>query len=86
MPSDQFSWAKHHAKTVLIRYTELLKRFERGGIPRYVLEPYYRYQLLHRSGELGDLIFNRETAGNLRDGLRFAWLYRRYPLLLFRSF
>ncbi len=85
MPSAQFSWARHHAKTVLIYFTELLQRYERGGVPRAVLEPYYRYQLLHRSGELGDLIFNRETAGGLRDGLRFVWMYGRYPVLLLRS-
>jgi len=85
MPSEKFSWAKHHAKTVLVYCTELLQRYERGGVPRAVLEPYYRYQLLHRSGELGDLIFNRNTAGGYRDALRFAWMYRRYPLLLLRS-
>ncbi len=85
MPSEQFSWAKHHAKTVLMYFTELLQRYERGGVPRAVLEPYYRYQLLHRSEELGDLMFNRNTAGGIRDGLKFAWRYRRYPVLLMRS-
>ena len=85
MPSSQFSWAKHHAKTVLIYFTELLQRYERGGVPRQVLEPYYRYQLLHRSGELGDLIFNRATAGGVREGLRFVWMYRRYSMLVMRS-
>jgi len=85
MPSEQFSWAKHHAKSVLIYFTELLQRYERGGVPRAVLEPYYRYQLLHRSGELGDLMFNRSTSGGCRDALRFAWMYRRYPVLLMRS-
>ena len=85
MPSEQFSWAKHHAKTVLIYFTELLQRYERSGVPRAVLEPYYYYQLQHRSEELGDLIFNRSTAGGFRDGLKFAWMYRRYSLLLMRS-
>ncbi len=85
MPSEQFSWAKHHAKTVLIYFTELLQRYERAGVPRRVLEPYFRYQLLHRSGELGDLMFNRSTAGGFRDGLKFAWMYRRFPVLLMRS-
>ena len=85
MPSEQFSWAKHHAKTILICFTELLQRYERGGVPRSVLEPYYRYQLLHRSDELGDLMFNRSTSGGFPDGLKFAWMYRRYPVLLMRS-
>ncbi len=85
MPSEQFSWAKHHAKTVLIYFTELLQRYERGGVRRAVLEPYYCYQLLHRSGELGDLMFNRSTSGGYRDGVWFAWMYRRYPSLLMRS-
>ncbi len=85
MPSEQFSWAKHHSKTVLLCFTELMQRYERSGLPQSVLEPYYRYQLLHRSEELGDLMFNPNTAGGLRDGLKFAWLYRRYPLLLMRS-
>jgi hypothetical protein len=85
MPSEQFSWAKHHAKTVLIYFTELLQRYERGGVPRAVLEPYFRYQMLHRSGELGDLMFNRSTSGGYREGVRFAWMYRRYPVLLMRS-
>ena len=83
--SEQYSWAKYHAKTVLIHFTELLGRYERGGVPRAVLEPYYHYQLLHRSGELGDLIFNRQSAGGLRDGLKFIWMYRRFPLRLARS-
>lgn len=85
MPSEQFSWAKHHAKTILVYFTELLQRYERSGVPHAVLEPYYRYQLLHRSEELGDLMFNRNTAGGIRDGLKFAWMYRRYPVLLMRS-
>jgi glycosyltransferase involved in cell wall biosynthesis len=85
MPSEQFSWAKHHSKTILMWFTELLQRYERGGVPRKVLEPYYRYQLLHRSEELGDLMFNRHTSGGFRDGLKFAWMYRRYPALLTRS-
>lgn len=85
MPSEQFSWAKHHSKTVLIRFTELLDRYVRAGVPRKVLEPYYRYQLLHRSEELGDLVFNRQTSGGYRDGFKFAWMYRRYPALLMRS-
>ena len=85
MPSEQFSWAKYHAKTILVCFTELLERYERGGVPRAVLEPYYRYQLLHRSEVLGDLMFNRSTAGGIRDGLKFAWMYRRYPVLLMRS-
>ncbi len=85
MPSEQFSWAKYHAKTVLIYFTELLQRYERGGVPYSVLQPYYHYQLLHRSGELGDLIFNRQSAGGVRDGLKFLWLYRRFPLRLLRS-
>ena len=85
MPSEQFSWAKYNAKTILVCFTELLKRYERGGVPRAVLEPYYRYQLLHRSEVLGDLMFNRSTAGGIRDGLKFAWMYRRYPVLLMRS-
>ena len=85
MPSEQFSWAKHHAKTILIWFTELLQRYEGAGVPRRVLEPYYRYQLLHRSEELGDLMFNRNTSGGFSDGLKFAWMYRRYPVLLIRS-
>lgn len=85
MPSEQFSWAKHHSKTILMWFTELLQRYERAGVPREVLEPYYLYQLLHRSEELGDLMFNRHTSGGLGDGLKFAWMYRRYPLLLIRS-
>lgn len=85
MPSQQFSWAKFHSKTILLCFTELLQRYERAGVPRKILEPYYRYQLLHRSEELGDLMFNRNTAGGIRDGLKFAWMYRRYPVLLLRS-
>ncbi len=85
MPSEQFSWAKHHAMTILMRFTELLRRYEQAGVPRAVLEPYYRYQLLHRSEELGDLMFNRNTDGGIGDGLKFAWMYRRYPVLLMRS-
>ncbi len=85
MPSEQFSWAKHHSKTILMWFTELLQRYERAGVPRAILEPYYRYQLLHRSEELGDLMFNRKTSGGFQDGLKFAWMYRRYPVLILRS-
>lgn len=85
MPSAQFSWARHHAKTVLLYCTQLLWRYARGGVPYKVLEPYFKYQLLHRSLELGDLAFNRQSSGGLADALRVTWMLRRYPRLLLRA-
>jgi Glycosyl transferase family 2 len=85
MPSEQFSWAKHHSKCVLLYCTELLQRFADHGVPMTVLDPYFRYQLDHRSLELGDLAFNSQTAGGLREAMKVTWMLRRYPLRLLRS-
>jgi glycosyltransferase involved in cell wall biosynthesis len=85
MPSSQFSWARHHSRCVMLYCTELLWRYVRTGVPYRVMEPYFIYQLLHRSSELGDLAFNRQTAGGLRDALKVTWMLRRYPKLLLRA-
>lgn len=86
MPAEQFSWSKFHALTVVLHATALLKLFESNGVPREVLRPYYLYQLNNRGGDLGDLCWNRQTAGGWPEALRFAWMMRRYPLRLLKLF
>ncbi len=86
MPAEKFSWAHYHALTVVLHATVLLKLFEEHGVPRAVLEPYYRYQLNHRGSDLGNLIWDGRGAGGWREAVRFAWLLRRYPLGLLKVF
>ncbi len=86
LPSEQFSWAKHRALSVLVYCTQLLKMYEAHGVSHAVIAPYYIYQLEHRGSELGDLMFNRKSAGGYQAAFQFAWLLRRYPLLLLRAF
>ncbi len=85
MPSSQFSWSKYHAKCVLLYCTQLLHRYYLRGVPWNVLRPYFIYQLQHRSMELGDLAFNRQTAGGIVDAIKVSWMLRFFPLLLLRS-
>ncbi len=85
MPSSQFSWSKHHAKCVLLYCTQLLQRYHKRGVPWSVLRPYFVYQLQHRSFELGDLAFNRQSAGGIADAIKVSWMLRFFPLLLLRS-
>lgn len=86
MDATQFSWSKFHPLTVVLHATKLLKLFETNGIPYRILEPYYLYQLNHRGSDLGNLLWDRDTAGGWRAALSFAWLLRRYPLRLFKIF
>ncbi len=86
LPGEQFSWAKHRALSVLVYCTQLLQMYEAHGVPHKTMAPYYVYQLEHRSHELGDLIFNRQSAGGYGAALKFAWMLRRYPLRVLRAF
>ncbi len=86
MPTTQFSWAKFHALTVVVHATRLLKLFESHGVPSDILQPYYLYQLENRGSDLGDLCWNRQTAGGWSEAMQFAWMLRRYPLRLAKLF
>lgn len=86
MPAERFSWAKYHALTVVLHATSLLKLFEANGVPRKVLEPYYLYQLNHRGSDLGNLIWDPNSAGGTWAAWQFAWLLRHYPLRLLKLF
>lgn len=80
MPGAEFSWARFRGVTSTRFATELVLKFEQAGVPRKRLLPYKRYQLEHRSEELGEMLWDKETAGGWTDALRFAWLLKRFPL------
>jgi hypothetical protein len=86
MPAEQFSWSQFHALTVVLHYTSLIQLYEQRGIPRTVLVPYYTYQLSNRGSDLGNLIWDRSTAGCWREAAKFAWMMRRFPLGLLKVF
>lgn len=87
MPSDQFSWAKYHAKTAILHATSLLKLYEKSGVPYGRLKPYYEHQLTDRALQLGDLMWNPDSAGGLSDAARFvAMMSRRHPILMAKAF
>jgi hypothetical protein len=86
MPSEQFSWSKFQPLTVVLHLTSLIQLFEEQGVPRQILDPYYQHQLNNRGLDLGNLIWDRSTAGGWREAAKFAWLIRRYPLGLLKVF
>lgn len=86
MPSEQFSWSKFHALTVVLHATALLKMFETHGVPFAVLQPYYLYQLNNRGSDLGRLCWNAESEGGWKEALRFAWMLRHYPVKVLKLF
>ncbi|XZE20235.1 glycosyltransferase family 2 protein [Pirellulaceae bacterium SH449] len=86
MPGAEFSWARFRGVTSTRFATELIHKFEQAGVPSERLLPYKRYQLEHRSEELGEMLWDKETAGGWMDALRFAWLLKRNPLGLAKVF
>ena len=86
MPTNEFSWAKYQALNSLIHATKLLDLYRANGVPSQVLKPYYLYQLKNRGGDLGELLWNRNVVGGFFRAIQFAFLLRRYPLHLVRSF
>lgn len=86
MPASQYSWSKYRALCTLLYATQLLQLYERHGLPRQKLRPYYLYQLSDRALELGEFLWNRESAGGVRAACQFAWLLRRYPARVLRAF
>lgn len=86
MPATEYSWSKYRALSTLLYATELLQLYERHGVPREKLLPYYRYQLSDRALELGEFLWNRQSAGGVRGAWQFAWLMRRFPLGVLRAF
>jgi len=85
MPGDEFSWARYRAINGLVRATQLLNLYAAAGVPQHKLRPYFRYQLNHRSAELGDLMWNQESVGGISDVLTYFFLMKRHPILLARS-
>ena len=85
MDSTEFSWAKYASRNVIVFATELLIRFQRQGVSRRVMDPYFRYQLNHRADAIGDLWWNRDTAGGFADVVKFAYRMKRFPIALAKA-
>lgn len=86
MPAEQFSWSRYRAVNSLVHATGLLHLYEKHGVSRRTLIPFYRYQLEHRALFLGDLIWDRDCVGGWKEVLRFAWMEKRFPFLLLKAF
>ena len=86
IPSEEFSWSRYRAINTVLHATKLLQLYESYGVPRRVLAPYYRYQLQHRALFLGDLLWSRDCVGGWMEAIHFAWMQKRYPVLLVRAF
>ncbi|QDV28030.1 glycosyltransferase family 2 protein [Aureliella helgolandensis] len=84
-PASQFSWAKYHALNTLVHATELLRIYERHGISRKRLHPYYVHQLTRQGDSLGELFWNRAAAGGMVDGFKYLWSAKRYPWLCLKT-
>lgn len=84
LPGDEYSWARFRALSSLVYATQLLLEYQQAGVPLQILRPYFIYQLEHRSAELGDLLWNRESAGGWRAAVQFAWMMRSHPLRLLK--
>lgn len=84
-PPENFSWARYHALNTLVHATQLLNLFGKHGVSRKRLEPYFRHQIMSQGNALGDLVWNKKTAGGMRDGLRYLWLTRGYPWAQFKA-
>ena len=85
MPGNEYSWARYRALNSLIHVTTLLDMYKAHGVPYKILKPYYLYQLTNRGSELGDLLWNRQSAGGVRAAFRFAWMFKQYPVQLLRA-
>ncbi|MFN7875460.1 MAG: glycosyltransferase family 2 protein [Pirellula sp.] len=86
MPGSEFSWARFRGVTSTRYATELLCKFEQNGVSSEKLVPYKRFQLEHRNEELGELLWDKTTAGGWRDALKFAWMLKRFPVGLIKCF
>ena len=86
MPGNEFSWAKYRGVASTRFVMELIRKFEAAGVPASQMLPYKKYQLQHRNQELGELIWDKNTAGGWRDAFHFAWMLKRYPIRLLRCF
>ena len=86
MPGNEFSWARFRGVTSTRYATELLCKFEQNGVSSERLLPYKRFQLEHRNEELGELLWDKKTAGGWKDALKFAWMLRRFPVGLVKCF
>ena len=84
--SEDFSWASHHSLVAVIHCTALLKLYQKHGVDRKKLAPYFRYQLTNRAVDLGHLIWNPKSRGGWRQSLRFIAMMWTYPWLLFKAF
>lgn len=86
MLGEQFSWSKYRGLATIFYATKLYRMYQRNGIPINKIRGYDLYQLNHRSEELGDLLWNKQSAGGWVEGIGFAWMLKRYPLRLLRMF
>ena len=86
MPGSEFSWARYRGVTSTRYATELLCKFERGGVSFAKLLPYKHFQLEHRNEELGELLWDKATAGGWKDAVAFAWMLKRFPVRLTKCF
>lgn len=86
MPGNEFSWARYRGITSTRYATELIRKFEVGGVSSAKLLPYKRFQLEHRGDELGELLWDKQTAGGWKDAVVFAWLLKRFPIGLMKCF
>ncbi|MCU0711476.1 MAG: glycosyltransferase [Pirellula sp.] len=86
MPGNEFSWARYRGVTSTRYATELLDKFECGGVSAKRLLPYKHYQLEHRNEELGELLWDKTTAGGWKDAMVFAWHLKQFPIRLAKCF
>jgi hypothetical protein len=86
MPGSEFSWARYRGVTSTRYATELLCKFEQNGVLASKLLPYKRFQLEHRNEELGELLWDKTTAGGWKDALAFAWMLKGFPVRLAKCF
>ena len=86
MPGSEFSWARYRGVTSTRYATELLSNFEKNGVSSRKLLPYKRFQLEHRNEELGELLWDKNTAGGWKDAFAFAWMLKRFPIRLTKCF
>jgi glycosyltransferase involved in cell wall biosynthesis len=86
MPGSEFSWARYRGITSTRYATELLYKFEQRGVSAEKLLPYKHFQLEHRNEELGELLWDKTTAGGWKDAFLFAWMLKRFPIRLTKCF
>lgn len=86
MPGSEFSWARYRGITSTRYATELLNKFEESGVSAAKLRTYRLFQLEHRNEELGELLWDKTTAGGWKDAMAFGWMLKRFPIRLAKCF